>query len=992
MDMLTTRQGTLLQIQVLTDKGLQFKLGWLSVTTVKRKVILLDSALNQKGPRTLYENEDTIVPAQAYQEIPTPAAFQTDDLDAFDSNCDDVPSAKAVLMSNLSSYDSNVLLECSEQPFVDNDTEIDITSDSNIISYEQYLQETKNLVVQNTSSSAQQYALLMSVIEEMSCEVAKCNKVQQENIVVYETLTVELERYKEQVIVDKNAKVAYFEKLIHSLKRQLNATVESHKTLSTTVEYLKKEFNKKEDKYLDEVIDLQKKNKALDNVVYKMGQSKQTMYMLTKPQTFYDETHKTTLGYQNPFYLSQARWKVPALYDGNTIVKTHVALFVTDSEETLELAEHNMLKILAKQNDPSLKEKKVNIASIDYVALNKLSEHFVKHFVPQKQLSAKHACWLPISQPVVVKPSVPSEPVLKKEIPRELPSIRVSSSTEASRSKPRSNTRKDRISQNSSSNKKINKVEAHPRIAKSSLNNMNRVSKIACNENVKHSVLNANSELVMLPVMNYMESRFAQSKKKQMWKPIGKVYTKVGYIWKPTVWTFTIVENMIPLTWIISTNVVPPRKSISTTPVIQIVLWYLDSGCSKHMTGQRSQLINFVSKFLGTVRFRNDQIAKIMGYGDYQLGNVTISRVYYVEGLEHTFFSVDGDDLLSGSRDINLYNISLDDMLKSSLLHMDLCGPMHVESINGKTYILVIVDDYSRFTWVKFLRSKDEAPEAEVVNTACYTQNRSLIRFRYKKTPYELICDKKPDLSYLYVFGSLCYPTNDNEDLGKLKAMASKQFSSGFTHQLMTLGSLGSGLVPNPIPQQPYVPPTKNDWDILFQPMFDEFFNPPLSVVSPFPIAASPRPVDTTGSTVSTSIDKDAPSTSNPSTQEQEQSLIIFQGVEESPKTPHFHDDLLHETLHEDSTSQGSSSNVRPSHTPLDLLGKWTENHPIANLIRDPSQPVSTRKQLKTYAMWCYFDAFLTSVEPKNFKEAMLESSWINAMQEEIHEFERLQV
>ncbi|GKE65737.1 retrovirus-related pol polyprotein from transposon TNT 1-94 [Tanacetum coccineum] len=194
------------------------------------------------------------------------------------------------------------------------------------------------------------------------------------------------------------------------------------------------------------------------------------------------------------------------------------------------------------------------------------------------------------------------------------------------------------------------------------------------------------------------------------------------------------------------------------------------------MTGNRSQLMNFVSKFLGTV----DNIARIMGYGDYQLGNVTILRVYYVEGLGHNFFSIgkfcdvdlevafwkntcfirnlEGVDLLFGSRDTNLYIISLDDMLKTSLicllskasktkswlwqlrllhlnfgksknsshqpkadntnqeklylLHMDLYGPMRVTSINGKRYILVIVDDYSRFTWVRFLRTKDEAPDA----------------------------------------------------------------------------------------------------------------------------------------------------------------------------------------------------------------------------------------------------------------------------------------
>ncbi|GJY32306.1 retrovirus-related pol polyprotein from transposon TNT 1-94 [Tanacetum coccineum] len=315
---------------------------------------------------------------------------------------------------------------------------------------------------------------------------------------------------------------------------------------------------------------------------------------------------------------------------------------------------------------------------------------------------------------------------------------------------------------------------------------------------------------------------------------------------------------------------------------------------------------------------------------------------------------------------------------------------MRVESINGKKYILVIVDDYSRFTWVKFLRSKDEAPEviikclkqmqvrmnvtnltqtsvaptpqqnavvkrrnrtlveaartmlifskaplylwAEVVSTTSYTQNCSLICLRYNKTPYKLMHEKKPDLSFLYVFVSLCYPTNDSEDLGKLKskvdicifvgyalakkafriynkrtrqimetihitfdeltAMASEQFSSGPTPQLMTPGTLSSGLVPNP------------------------------PVVSPVPTVIARRSADPTG-------------------------------IEESPKTPHFHDDPLHETLHEDSTSQGSSSNVQSSHTLLDLLGKWTKNHPFANVTGDPSRSVSTRKQLKTDAMWC---------------------------------------
>ncbi|GJX59116.1 ribonuclease H-like domain-containing protein [Tanacetum coccineum] len=138
----------------------------------------------------LADNGDTVTLVQASQEIPSPAAFQTDDLDAFDSDCDDAPSAKPVLMANLSSYDSDVLSECSEQPSFDNDIEIDITGDSNIISYEQYLQESKNLIVQSTNSFAQQDELFMSVIEEMSSQVAKCNKEQQEDLITHDALSV----------------------------------------------------------------------------------------------------------------------------------------------------------------------------------------------------------------------------------------------------------------------------------------------------------------------------------------------------------------------------------------------------------------------------------------------------------------------------------------------------------------------------------------------------------------------------------------------------------------------------------------------------------------------------------------------------------------------------------------------------------------------------------------------------------------------------------
>ncbi|GJV84989.1 retrovirus-related pol polyprotein from transposon TNT 1-94 [Tanacetum coccineum] len=439
----------------------------------------------------------------------------------------------------------------------------------------------------------------------------------------------------------------------------------------------------------------------------------------------------------------------------------------------------------------------------------------------------------------------------------------------------------------------------------------------------------------------------------------------------------------------------------SKRTVVQIVLWYLDSGCLKDMTEDHSRLMNFMKKFIETVRFGNDHFRAIMGYGDYVIGDSVISKVYYVEGMGHNLFSVgqfcdsdlevafrkhscyvrdsDGVELIKGSCGSNLYTISVKDMMKSSpicllskasknkswswhrrlnhlnfgiindlarkdlvrglprlkfekdhiclacqigkskkhtykpkpkntnlevlnTLHMDLCGPMHVQIINGKKYILIIVDDYSRFTWVKFLRLKDETPEvvtkflkqiqvglnkivryirtdngtefvnkdltkyyerdgifhqktvprtpqqngvverrnrtlveaartmlifskapmflwAEAVATACYTQNRSLIYTRHNKTPYELVHNKKPDLTFFCVFGALCYPTNDSEDLGKLQPTTDIGIFVGYALSrkgpaptFLTSGQISSGLVPNPVPAAPYVPPQLKTW------------------------------------------------------------------------------------------------------------------------------------------------------------------------------------
>nr|GFA92409.1 retrovirus-related Pol polyprotein from transposon TNT 1-94 [Tanacetum cinerariifolium] len=196
---------------------------------------------------------------------------------------------------------------------------------------------------------------------------------------------------------------------------------------------------------------------------------------------------------------------------------------------------------------------------------------------------------------------------------------------------------------------------------------------------------------------------------------------------------------------------------------------------------------------------------------------------------------------------------------------------------------------------------------AEAVVTACFTQNRSIIRLRHGKTPYELLHYKLPDLSFFHVFGALCYPTNDSENLGKLQpkadigifigyaptkkafriynrrtrrivktihvdfdeltAMAFEQRSSGPALNEMTPGIISSGLVQKSSPSTSYVPPSRNDWDLLFQPMFDELLNPPTSVVNQAPEVIAPIAevippvhIDSTGSSSSTTIDQDAPS------------------------------------------------------------------------------------------------------------------------------------
>ncbi|GJR38147.1 retrovirus-related pol polyprotein from transposon TNT 1-94 [Tanacetum coccineum] len=671
------------------------------------------------------------------------------------------------------------------------------------------------------------------------------------------------------------------------------------------------------------------------------------------------------------------------------------------------------------------------------------------------------------------------------------------------------------------------------------------------------------------------------------------------------------------------------------------------------MTENLKLLTNFVEKFLGTVKFGNDQIAPILGYGDLVQGTITIKRVYYVEGLNHNLFSVGqfcdadlevafrkstcyirdlkGNDLLKGSRGTDLYSITLQDsttpnpiclMAKATssqawlwhrrlshlnfdtinllsknnivnglpklkfvkdhlcsscelgkakrksfhtkttpsskrrlqLLHMDLCGPMRVESINGKKYVLVIVDDYSRYTWTHFLRSKDETPGvlidfltlvqrglhaqvttvrtdkgteflnktlhayfakegirhetstartpeqngvverrnrtlveaartmlsaakvplffwAEAIATACFTQNCSLVIPRHEKTPYHIINARKLSVKFFHIFGSLCYIVRDGENLDKMKEkgdacifvgystqskayrvfnkrtriivetihvnfdelpqMASDHVSSDPGPQCSTTvleqDSLSPGpqcsttvleqdsLSPGPqsqenVPQVAETVTTSNELELLYSPMFSEILNgtsPVVSKSSAVHAADNPdkRQQHNTTHTSTTTDVADPPPLNIQSTHQtptQVPTVTAPENIiqaETNTENAQFDDDEFINIFSTPVQEQGEtssrhvdSSNMHTFYQHHPSAQRWTKDHPLEQVIGNPSQSIRTRRQLETDGEMCMFALTVSRTEPKNIKEAMADSAWIESMQEELHQFDRLDV
>nr|GFA86467.1 retrovirus-related Pol polyprotein from transposon TNT 1-94 [Tanacetum cinerariifolium] len=374
--------------------------------------------------------------------------------------------------------------------------------------------------------------------------------------------------------------------------------------------------------------------------------------------------------------------------------------------------------------------------------------------------------------------------------------------------------------------------------------------------------------------------------KKKIWKPTGKVFTTIGYKWRPTGRTFKIVGNVCPLTRITTTAIVPLRKPIplesnTSKPVVTLVysrkpkesinnVPVRNSKINKSLSADKkdpnkswgSIISNVPSSLtiecrlskLFSVKFGNDHVVKIMGYGDYKIGNVTISRVYFVKGLGLASLMKHQLLALHSKKRLWLPHVTpkIDPLYEFVTIIMKRLASLMKHQLH---------DLHSRMGSLK-----DRLWQLHVLHRI------DPFRLRHGKTPYELLHSKLPDLSFFHVFGALCYPTDDSENLGKLQpkadigifigyaptkkafciynrctrrivetihvdfdeliAMASEQSSSGPALNDMAPGTISSRLVRTSSSSTSYVPPTRNDWDLLFQPMFDELLNPPPSVVN----------------------------------------------------------------------------------------------------------------------------------------------------------------
>ncbi|GJT64901.1 retrovirus-related pol polyprotein from transposon TNT 1-94 [Tanacetum coccineum] len=503
--------------------------------------------------------------------------------------------------------------------------------------------------------------------------------------------------------------------------------------------------------------------------------------------------------------------------------------------------------------------KNDNVIAPGMFRINPFKPSKEEKYVPNKVRASIRTNLITISQPQVIT---------KKDVNSDsngLSSIGVDNTDKTRRPHPRSNTKNDRVpfaSKSSCSKNKEVKVKEHPRNLLLSKNKKHMSSK--CN-NVKLAIQNDKSELVCamckqclitsnhdVCVLNYVNDMNSRGKKQK--ENISKTINQKKQ--KPKVMKPKKVESNERLALPKPSK---PRSCLRWSPtgslfdlkgrIIESSKFESQSDCSN---GDNACTSNppepTIKRFPNSTSFlgRNNHVAAILGFGDLQWRNILITRVYFVEGLGHNLFSV------------------------------------------------------GQFC--------DSDLEAEAIATACYTQNRSIIHRRFNKTPYELINGKKPDISFLYAFGALCYPKIDREDIRKLGAKGDIGFfigysadsSMAFEHsiskpglQSMTSGQISSKLdltyAPSTITTQK---PIEGEFDLLFEAMYDDYIGgKPSAAPRTSPAAQSPQVIQTltetttTVDTASTLTNSSSQATNFPNTSQDVDELETQQHVQHQPTT-----------------------------------------------------------------------------------------------------------
>nr|GEV03883.1 retrovirus-related Pol polyprotein from transposon TNT 1-94 [Tanacetum cinerariifolium] len=948
----------------------------------KDKVLMVQA---QANGQVLHEEElefladPGIAEAQSTQYVITNnAVYQANDLDAYDSDCDEINYAKIALMANLSHYGSDNLVEKTNAIVIRNSEETLMLEDE---SRSKMLQKQKDSLMseRKVNTTLIDYAALNQLSQDFETRFLPQTELFQDKM---KEVLKENERLLEQAIstdivnIVVNANVNYACKTVNECEQCVTSETELQR------DFIKKECYDKLFKlyttlrkhYISLEVDTQ-----LEQEIFQRNNSFSQQSALTFDQLFEINDLKAQ-SQEKDMIIMKLKERIKSLNGTlkeekikreleeietiNIEVDHRVTKLVTENEHLKQT--YKQLYDLIKSSCVRSKEqcddliKQVNIKSVENFDLNASLQEKVLVITALKDTLSK------LKGKAVVNEAVTLHPIDPELL-------------------------------------KINAAPLAPEL---------RNNRTAHNDYLKHT----QEETVTL--REIVEN-------KRLLNPLNTSldytckYTKriqeLLIILKQTRLCINDLGNVCPLTRITTTAIVPLRKPIpiesnTSKPVVTLV--YLrkskeanntvpasNSKINKSLVANKkkpnkswgstisnvpsSSTVECMLSKLFSVKFGNDHVAKIMGYGDYKIGNVTILRLYFMEGLGHNLFSMgqffdsdlevafrqytcfihnlDGVNLLTESRGNNLYTLSLGDMMASSpicllskasntkswlwhsrlshlnfdainhlarqslvrglpklkfkkdhlyspcamgksknkshkpksedtnqeklyLLHMDLYGPMRVESVNGKKYILVIVDDYSRFTWVKCLRSKDEAPDFIIKflkmiqqNGVVKRRNRMLIeaartienlRKLQPKADIGIFIHYAPTKKAFRIYnrGTRRIVKTIHVDFDELTVKVSKQSSSGPALNEMTRITISLGLVPKPSSSTPYVPPSRNDWDLLFQPLFDELLTPPPSVDPPaleviFPIAIVIPPVqsESTGSPSSTIVNQDAP-------------------------------------------------------------------------------------------------------------------------------------